>query len=110
MKYMIGAMAAMSIACAAWLVATQKPKPAVDILSQAIPESTTPAEAHKEISALRFKLAATEAMSAQVDASRLKHNIVSALLVLNFIVLLLVLISRNSESNQSLKQTPDGAA
>ena len=110
MKYMVGAMAAMSIACAAWLVATQKPKPAVDILSQAISQSTTPEETCKELGALRLKLAAAKAMPAQLDACRLKCNIVSALLVLNFIVLLFILISRHSESNQLLKRTPDGAA
>lgn len=100
MKYMIGAMAAMSIACAAWLVASQKPKPAVDILSEAIPQSLT---AREELVALRLKLTAAKADSAQLDAYRLKCNIVSGLLVLNFIVLLLVLISRHNESNQTQK-------
>ncbi len=107
MKYMFFSMAAMSLACAAWLAATQERKPIVDILSTPVPQSTTPAEANREISALRAKLAVAEALPAKLDAYRLKCKIVWVVFALNSIVLFLVLIERQSKSNQPQKPTPD---
>ena len=65
-----------------------------------VPESDTPEDAFKEIVALRVQLTAAKAMPAQLDTYRLKSVISSAVIALNFVVMLVVLVVWYNEPKQ----------